>query len=152
MTVTISLKFMTRTVRTMMLRAPATPLITVDPYFSVGSPSDRLTDSVTMHWTGKPTTILGVAEIDGVPYRFLGRLFPGDATPAMEQTDVQITALSTEYHFRAAGVALCARFTSTLFPDDLPIVGHEKFKCHFPGSVRLIHGNRRSNSMDLPYI
>ncbi len=106
----------------MMLRAPAAPLITVDPYFSAWSPSDRLTDSVTMHWTGKPNTILGVAEIDGVPYRFLGRLFPGDDTDAMEQTDVQITALSTEYRFRAAGISLCARFTSTLFPDELPIL------------------------------
>ncbi len=106
----------------MMLRAPATPLITVDPYFSVWSPSDRLTDSVTVHWTGKPNTILGVAVLDGVPYRFLGRLFPGDPMPAMEQTDVRITALSTEYRFSAAGVSLCARFTSTLFPDDLPIL------------------------------
>jgi len=106
----------------MMLRAPANPLITVDPYFSVWSPSDRLTDSVTMHWTGKPHTILGVAEIDGVPYRFLGRLHAADDSPAMEQTDVQITALSTLYRFRAAGVTLSARFTSPLLPDDLPIM------------------------------
>jgi hypothetical protein len=40
----------------------------------------------------------------------------------MEQTDVEITALSTLYRFRAAGVTLSARFTSPLLPDDLPIM------------------------------
>ncbi|MGM9652937.1 MAG: glutaminase domain-containing protein [Eubacteriales bacterium] len=106
----------------MQLRAPSFPLITVDPYFSVWSPSETLTGSVTRHWTGKPNTIVGTAEIDGVPYRFLGRLYPQDPSAVMRQVSVECTALSTAYVFEAAGVRLRAVFTTPLLMDDLDIM------------------------------
>ncbi len=43
----------------MLLGTPSMPLITVDPYFFVWSPSDILTSSMPVHWTGHPNTILG---------------------------------------------------------------------------------------------
>ena len=70
----------------MQLRPPSVPLITVDPYFSVWSPADRLTDAVTVHWTGHPNTIVGTAEIDGTVYRFLGKLNRNDDSPVLTQT------------------------------------------------------------------
>ncbi len=106
----------------MILRAPSMPLITVDPYFSVWSPADKLTDAVTEHWTGKPNTIVGTAEIDGTVYRFLGKLHDGDTAPAMKQLSADCNALSTTYVFAAAGVKLTAVFTTPLLLDDLDIM------------------------------
>lgn len=106
----------------MQLRAPAMPLITVDPYFSVWSSSDCLTDSNTMHWTGMPNTIIGTAEIDGTAYRFLGRADAQDNSPVMKQISSDCDALSTTYIFAAAGVRLKAVFTTPLLLDDLALL------------------------------
>jgi hypothetical protein len=53
-------------------RAPSYPLITHDPYFSIWSNSDKLTDLPTKHWTGRDNSLLGVLIVDGQPYRFMG--------------------------------------------------------------------------------
>lgn len=91
------------------------PLITVDPFFSIWSPADRLTDTETVHWTGFPNIINATAKIDGADYRFMG---VGEA-PAMEQISRDMDALTTTYVFEAAGVRLTLRFTSPVLPDDL---------------------------------
>ena len=102
----------------MILRAPAVPLITVDPYFSVWSDTDRLNEGTTVHWTGKPNTIVGLLTIDGKDYRFMGEKH-GEP---MTQTGLDITALTSEYTFEAAGVRLKAKFFTPLFPDSLAIM------------------------------
>src|SRR5208337_1062287 len=53
-------------------RAPATPLITHDPYFSIWSATDNPADSETTHWTGSAQPIAGIARIDGKSFRFMG--------------------------------------------------------------------------------
>ena len=55
------------------LRAPAYPLITIDPYTSAWSMSDKLYDSQIKHWTGTDFQFLGVIRVDGKPYRFMGQ-------------------------------------------------------------------------------
>ncbi len=54
------------------LRAPAYPLVTIDPYTSAWSASDNLNDDVVRHWTGKPFPLIGAVKIDGKIYRFMG--------------------------------------------------------------------------------
>lgn len=54
------------------LRAPAYPLVTIDPNTSAWSMSDKLYDDAVRHWTGKEFPLIGVLKVDGVPYRFMG--------------------------------------------------------------------------------
>lgn len=57
-------------------RAPAVPLVTVDPYTSCWSMSDNLYDDVTRHWTGTQFPLIGVINVDGTDYRFMGKEVP----------------------------------------------------------------------------
>jgi hypothetical protein len=100
-------------------RIPATPLITHDPYFSVWSFTDALTDSDTTHWTGKPQPLTGIARIDGKPFRFMGKR--PDSIPPIEQIEKTVEATHTRYRFRASGVELEFSFFTPVMMDDLDL-------------------------------
>ena len=102
----------------MRLRAPSYPLITIDPNFSLWSPSDVPTDSDTTHWTGRPFTLSVIAEIDSDEYRLVGKCGSNDV-PAAKCVAVDCDAFSTTYVFEQSGVELTLKFTSPILPDDL---------------------------------
>uniref|UniRef100_UPI0030D9969A DUF5127 domain-containing protein n=1 Tax=uncultured Sunxiuqinia sp. TaxID=1573825 RepID=UPI0030D9969A len=54
-------------------RAPAYPLITIDPYTSAWSMTDQLFDEPVKHWTGETHSLIGAIRVDGQVYRFLGK-------------------------------------------------------------------------------
>jgi hypothetical protein len=98
-------------------RPPAVPLVTHDPYFSIWSMSDRLTDVNTRHWTGLDQPLTGLVRIDNVLYRFMGA--DPRQVPAMQQVSLQVTPLHTIYVFESAGVHLEVRFFTAALPQDL---------------------------------
>ena len=55
------------------LRAPAFPLVTVDPYFNAWSYTNNLYDDQPRHWTDKEFPLLGALRVDGEVFRFLGK-------------------------------------------------------------------------------
>jgi hypothetical protein len=101
-------------------RPPAVPLIAHNPYFSVWSMADRLTDQDTKHWTGARQPIAGLARIDGKTYRFMGAFPRG--VPAMEQIALAVTATHTIYTFQADQVTLTVTFFTPAFPKDLDVL------------------------------
>ena len=48
-------------------RAPAYPLITIDPYTSAWSMSDNLYDQEVRHWTESAYPLIGVVTVDSFP-------------------------------------------------------------------------------------
>lgn len=59
--------------RTSNLRLPAVPILTNDPYFSIWSPYNELTEGSVVHWTDVSKTLIGAIRVDGQTYRFLGQ-------------------------------------------------------------------------------
>jgi hypothetical protein len=101
-------------------RPPVVPLVTHDPYFSIWSMADRLTDVNTRHWTGVDQPLVGLIRIDNVTYRYMG-LDPRQV-PAMQQVSLQVTPLHTIYTFETAGVRLQVTFFTAAFPNDLEVL------------------------------
>ena len=129
----------------MQLRAPAYPLITVDPYFSVWSPSNKLNESNTVHWTNSPNTISGIATVDGTEYNVIGNL--ASDLPAMKQISSDCTAFSTTYIFEENGVRLTLIFSSPILINDLHLISRPV--SYLEIKKESIDGKRHTVSFDI---
>jgi hypothetical protein len=102
-------------------KAPAYPLITHDPYFSIWSFTDDITNSSTKHWTGFDQPLIGYLKVDGKIYRFLGK--EDDVYQSIaQQQEVTITATQTAYRFKCGPMDLQVTFTSPLLLNDLKLL------------------------------
>lgn len=102
------------------MRAPAVPLVTHDPYFSIWSDADLLTDINTRHWTGKEQQLTGLARIDGQAFRWMGREPRG--VPAMQQVAQELTPTRTIYRFQSQKITLEVTFLQPALPDNLKVL------------------------------
>ena len=101
-------------------RPPAVPLVTSDPYFSIWSFADHLTDDTTRHWTGTPQSMTSMVLIDGKPYRLMGA--DPQSVPALPQSSVEVLPSRTIYAFEGAGVRVTLTFMTPLLPADLDLL------------------------------
>lgn len=102
------------------LRPPAVPLVTHDPYFSIWSCTNHLTDAETRHWTGTPHPLTSLVRIDGKAYRLMGE--HPSYVPAMPQTDLTVLPTRTIYEFRTAEARLRMTFLSPALPHKLDVL------------------------------
>src|SRR5271165_2593437 len=91
----------------------AVPLVTTDPYFSIWSFADHLTDDFTRHWTGTPQSLESMIRIDGVAYRLMGKSPSEEALP---QVGLAVFPTRTVYDFEGAGVHVTLTFLTPLLP------------------------------------
>jgi hypothetical protein len=95
-------------------------LVACDPYFSIWSPADKLTDTETVHWTGKRQELRSFIRIDGKAYRIMGATPPD--VPALEQTSLTVLPTRTIYTFTGAGIELALTFMTATLPEDINIL------------------------------
>jgi hypothetical protein len=100
-------------------RPPSVPLIACDPYFSIWSPADKLTDVDTVHWTGKKNHLNSLVRIDNKTFRLMGTQ-PIDVPP-LSQTGVKVFPTRTIYTFSGAGINLELTFTTPALSQDLMV-------------------------------
>lgn len=103
----------------MKMRAPALPIINIDPYFSVWAQESPLEHLV--HWTGSFNTMVGLVYVDGEEYRFLGKSYyhRNKKVPTMEIESIDADAFSTVIVSKNDKIRLSVKFTSPTLVTDL---------------------------------
>ena len=121
----ISLNLIAHSSMAQVSKAPAYPLITHNPYFSIWSFTDKLNESTTKHWTGSNQSIIGLIKVDNQVYKFLGKdasASENDKMMQAKQLSVNMSATQTTYQFDCGAVSLNVAFTSPLIITDINIL------------------------------
>src|ERR1700728_2170680 len=84
------------------LRPPAVPLVTFDPYLSIWSEADKLTDKNTQNSTHRDLLLVSLIRIDGKAYRLMGTE-PANVPP-LAQVTFQVLPTRNIYEFEPSGV------------------------------------------------
>jgi len=122
---TIILNVLMSTTTAQVSKAPAYPLITHNPYFSIWSFTDKLNESTTKHWTGTDQSMLGLIKVDNQVYRFMGKDVSSndnDKIKLANQLSLNMSATQTTYQFECGAVTLILCFTSPLIITDINIL------------------------------
>ena len=104
-------------------KLPCYPLFVKDPNFSLWSNDEYLNATYPQTWFGEKKKICGFVTVNGKKYCFMGRaedFNPYGVLPAT-QTDLRVTAFTTEYTFKAGEATLNVKFVSPLMPSDVEL-------------------------------
>ena len=124
-------------------RPPAVPLVTIDPYLSIWSEADKLTDDNTRHWTHREHSLASLIRIDGKTYRLMGA--EPKNVPVFPQVSVQVFLTRSIYEFEDAGVHVTLTFMTAALPHDLDIFSRPL--SYITWSVRSIDGVKHAVSI-----
>src|SRR5580700_2212701 len=98
-------------------RPPSVPLVTFDPYLSIWSAADHLTDRPTQHWTRRQQSLVSLIRVDGATYRLMGN--KPASIPALPQTGLQVTPTRSIYEFENDKIHVTLTFLRPALPGDL---------------------------------
>jgi hypothetical protein len=101
-------------------RPPAVPLVTSDPFLSIWSEADHLTDDVTRHWTHRPHALISLIRVDGNTSRLMGH--EPASVPAFPQTGLEVTPTRSIYQFADAKIRVTLTFMTPALPDNLEVL------------------------------
>ncbi len=117
-------------------RPPAVPLIASDPYLSIWSMADHLTDDTSRHWTRHPHPLVSLIRIDGQAYRLMGA--EPKRLPPMKQVSMEVLPTRTIYEFNDGRVNVTLTFMTPSLPDDLDVLARPL--TYLTWSVRSVDG------------
>jgi len=106
--------------QTTQFRPPAVPLVTADPYLSIWSEADNLTDKNTQHWTHREHSLVSLIRVDGQTYRLMGD--DPDSVPALPQTSLQVLPTRSIYQFDNQAIHVTLTFMSAALPHDVNVL------------------------------
>ncbi len=124
-------------------RPPAVPLVASDPYLSIWSDADRLTDDATRHWTHREHSLVSLIRIDGGTHRLMGSE-PKDVA-AMPQVSVKVLPTRSMYDFDDSHVHVTLTFMTPVLPDDLDLLSRPV--TYLTWQVRSVDGAAHSVSI-----
>ena len=104
----------------MNMKLPTYPLITVDPFFSIWSKSQKLYESDTILWCDIKKPVRGYLTVDGEVFRFMG----AGSESVIEQKSLDVAPYVTTYVFANEKAELTVKFWTPLLLDDLHMLGN----------------------------
>ncbi len=124
-------------------RPPSVPLVACDPYFSVWSNADRLTDDATRHWTGRKQPLSSMVRVDGKTFRLMGD--EPKAVPALPQVGLRVLPTRTIYDFEGPEAHVTLTFLTPALPDDIDVLARPL--TYLTWDVRSLDGKEHAASL-----